>query len=225
MKILMMTSLFESFDLMNNMLLSLNWLVVITPLSLLYSFWLIPSRMNILWTFILDILFKEFKPMNKYFESNLLIFITLLMFIFALNFIGLFPYIFTLTSHMMTNLSLSMSLWVGFMIFLIFNNYKKFLYHLVPLNTPIFLMNFMVLIELISNIIRPMTLAIRLTANLISGHLLMILIGNFLESINFIIMIIVVMLQNLLVILELSMSMIQAYVFSMLSMLYFNEAK
>jgi F-type H+-transporting ATPase subunit a len=81
---------------------------------------------------------------------------------------------------------------------------------------------FIVLIELVSNIIRPITLCVRLTANLIAGHLLMSLLGNALVGRGIVFLVFV---PILLTILELSVSFIQAYVFITLVTLYTTEIK
>nr|AAO18415.2 ATP F0 synthase subunit 6 [Melipona bicolor] len=194
--------------------------IIIFPLN----YWLIPSRFNLLFNKFIFILFNEFSmSIKKKNINNLMIFLSLMFFIMFMNFFSLFPYIFSSTSHLLFNLSLSLSLWLSFFIYLIYNFPINFLKHLVPLNSPKPLMNFMVIIELISLIIRPWTLSIRLSSNLISGHLILILLSNFMM--NWISIIpISMMIQNMLLILEISMSMIQAYVFSILLSLYFNES-
>jgi F-type H+-transporting ATPase subunit a len=80
----------------------------------------------------------------------------------------------------------------------------------------------MVLIELVRNIIRPVTLCVRLTANLIAGHLLMSLLGNALVRRGLAILFFV---PILLTILEIAVSFIQAYVFITLVTLYATEIK
>nr|ALO64733.1 ATP synthase F0 subunit 6 [Nomada fabriciana] len=221
-----MMSLFESFDPMINMFLSFNWFMMFIPLMFFfYLYWLIPSRINIILIKMMNIMFEEFKLISsKKYQSNILIFMSLFFYLMLMNLLSLMPYIFTITSHMSFNLSLSLSLWFSFMIYMIYKTPKNFFIHLVPLNTPFMLMHFMVLIELISNLIRPWTLSIRLTANLIAGHLLLILLGSFMNNFIYIIPLMIIP-QNLLLILEISMSLIQAYVFSILSILYFSESK
>ena len=95
--------------------------------------------------------------------------------------------------------------------------------HLVPLGTPTALMAFMVLIELIRNIIRPLTLSVRLAANIIAGHLLLNLLGSQAPSSSYLILSGVIIAIILLGVLELGVALIQAYVFSVLRTLYFNE--
>lgn len=96
--------------------------------------------------------------------------------------------------------------------------------HLIPTGTPRALISFIVLIESISIIIRPGTLAIRLIANIIAGHLLITLIRSTGILINNFLLIILITSQILLLTLESAVAIIQAYVFSILSTLYSNEA-
>nr|AFZ99012.1 ATP synthase 6 [Camponotus chromaiodes] len=221
----MMMNLFSIFDPSTSMKLSLNWLstsliIFIFP----FQFWLIPSRFIMLWNIIFKFLIKEFKIILKYSMMNLIIFISLFFFIFINNILGLFPYIFTASSHLSFCLSLSLSMWISMMLFNIYFFLNDFFSHLTPQGTPFILMPFMVLIESISLIIRPLTLAIRLTANMIAGHLLLTLLGSSgLLINNLIIMIIMLLSQIMLFILEISVSIIQAYVFSILTTLYCSE--
>jgi len=95
--------------------------------------------------------------------------------------------------------------------------------HLVPQGTPAALMPFMVLIETIRNVIRPGTLAVRLAANMIAGHLLLTLIGRTGPSLSSTLAVILVFRQVLLLILEAAVAVIQSYVFAVLSTLYASE--
>nr|YP_008593344.1 ATP synthase F0 subunit 6 [Ephestia kuehniella]AGV04664.1 ATP synthase F0 subunit 6 [Ephestia kuehniella] len=224
----MMTNLFSIFDPSINLFnLSLNWIsTFIGILFIPYSFWLIPNRHYIFWTFILNKLHNEFKTLlgNKiYSSSSTFIFISLFSFILFNNFLGLFPYIFTSTSHLTLSLSLSLPLWLSFMLYGWINNTNHMFSHMIPQGTPNILMPFMVLIETISNIIRPGTLAVRLTANMIAGHLLMTLLsgtGSIMPSFFIPLLIII---QILLLILESAVAIIQSYVIAILSTLYSSE--
>jgi F-type H+-transporting ATPase subunit a len=95
--------------------------------------------------------------------------------------------------------------------------------HLVPQGTLSVLIPFIVCIETISNVIRPGTLAVRLTANIIAGHLLLTLIGNTGNSLSSIILSILLISQVALLILESAVAIIQSYVFAVLSTLYSRE--
>jgi F-type H+-transporting ATPase subunit a len=93
----------------------------------------------------------------------------------------------------------------------------------VPQGTPRILIPFIVCIETIRNIIRPGTLAVRLTANIIAGHLLLTLIGNTGNSLSLFLLTIILTRQIALLILESAVAIIQSYVFAVLSTLYSRE--
>nr|YP_010309734.1 ATP synthase F0 subunit 6 [Epicauta tenella]UMR54851.1 ATP synthase F0 subunit 6 [Epicauta tenella] len=218
-------NLFSSFDPSSNWNISLNWISSLLCLIMIPSmFWLIPSRLNFLWIKIISTLHKEFKALlGPTSTGSTLIFISLFSLIFINNFMGLFPYIFTSTSHMTFTLSLALPLWLTFMLFGWINHTTHMFAHLVPQGTPPVLMPFMVCIETISNVIRPGTLAIRLSANMIAGHLLMTLLGNTGPAISTWMINILIIVQLLLLLLESAVSIIQSYVFAVLSTLYSSE--
>nr|QKQ14766.1 ATP synthase F0 subunit 6 [Coccidophilus cariba] len=220
----MMANLFSSFEPSTIMFTSLNWLSSMIIFLIFPSlFWFIPSRMNFFWMKIFSTIHKDFVLLvgKKNFNSTLL-FISLMFFILINNFFGLFPYIFTSSSHLIFSLSLALPLWLSFMIYGWINNTYHMFAHLVPQGVPPILMPFMVFFETISNIIRPGTLAIRLSANMIAGHLLMTLLGNTGSSLNFLITILI-LVQILLIVLESAVAIIQSYVFAVLSTLYSSE--
>nr|YP_009310609.1 ATP synthase F0 subunit 6 [Euthrix laeta]AOT80820.1 ATP synthase F0 subunit 6 [Euthrix laeta] len=223
----MMTNLFSIFDPSTNIFnLSINWISTIIGIMFIpYTFWLIPNRFLMLWYNILNKLHKEFKTLLKtnYFNGSTMIFTTMFTFIFFNNFLGLFPYIFTSTSHLTLSLSISLPLWLSFMTYGWINNSQHMFIHMIPQGTPKVLMPFMVLIETISNIIRPGTLAVRLTANMIAGHLLMTLLSSTGINMPNYLIIFLVMIQILLLILESAVAIIQSYVIAILSTLYSSE--
>nr|YP_010932188.1 ATP synthase FO subunit 6 [Euhampsonia splendida]WKR35961.1 ATP synthase FO subunit 6 [Euhampsonia splendida] len=223
----MMTNLFSIFDPSTNIFnLNFNWLSTILGIFFIpYTFWLLPNRYHLFWNFILLKLHNEFKTLlkNNYFQGSTFIFISMFSFILFNNFLGLFPYIFTSTSHLTLSLSISLPLWLSFMIYGWINNSQHMFIHMIPQGTPTILMPFMVLIETISNIIRPGTLAVRLTANMIAGHLLMTLLSGTGPSLPNYLIIILIFTQILLMILESAVAIIQSYVISILSTLYSSE--
>nr|AYN73286.1 ATP synthase F0 subunit 6 [Paulinia acuminata] len=222
-----MTNLFSTFDPSTNILnLSLNWISTFMGLLMIPSmFWVMSSRINIMWNKMNLTLHNEFKVLlgPKSFNGTTFIFISIFIMMLFNNFMGLFPYIFTSTSHMTLTFTIALPMWLSFMLFGWINNTNHMFAHLVPQGTPAALMSFMVLIETISNIIRPGTLAVRLAANMIAGHLLMTLLGNTGTSMSMNLIYFLIMGQMLLLILESAVSMIQAYVFSILSTLYSSE--
>jgi F-type H+-transporting ATPase subunit a len=95
--------------------------------------------------------------------------------------------------------------------------------HLVPLGTPGALIPLIVIIETVRNIIRPGTLAVRLAANIIAGHLLLVLLGNQGPGASSAILGVLLVVQVLLLVLETAVAAIQSYVFAVLSTLYSSE--
>nr|APX39626.1 ATP synthase F0 subunit 6 [Neocrepidodera ferruginea] len=221
----MMMNLFSSFDPSSTLGSSFNWISTLIGLLIIPPmFWLVPARIHMLWNKIIYTLHLEFKVlMGEKSQGSTLIFISLFSIILFNNFLGLFPYIFTSTSHMIMTLSLALPMWLSFMIYGWFNNTIHMLAHLIPQGTPAILMPFMVCIETVSNMIRPGTLAIRLSANMIAGHLLMTLLGNTGPNLAILMINILILVQIMLLILETAVSMIQAYVFTVLSTLYSSE--
>nr|AGI97867.1 ATP synthase F0 subunit 6 [Colopha setaricola] len=216
-----MMNLFNIFDPSTSIFnYQLNWISTIIIIILFPNMiWILPNRINMLLFNISNNLNKEmlllFKMKNL--KSPSFIFITLFMFIFFNNFLSLFPYIFSSSSHMIFSFSLALPFWLFFIIMSIIKNLKNFIIHLIPLNTPILLAPLMTIIETMSIFIRPLSLSIRLTANLIAGHILMTLL-NYNSMILFIMII-----QMFLMLFELCVALIQSYVFSILSSLYSSE--
>nr|UQJ73607.1 ATP synthase F0 subunit 6 [Potthastia sp. 4XL] len=223
----MMTNLFSVFDPSTTIFnFSLNWLSTFIGLLIIpSSYWFMPSRFNIIWNNILLTLHKEFKTLlgPSGHNGSTFIFISLFSLIVFNNFLGLFPYIFTSTSHLTLTLALALPLWLSFMIYGWINHTQHMFAHLVPQGTPSVLMPFMVCIETISNIIRPGTLAVRLAANMIAGHLLLTLLGNTGSSLSYYLVSLLIMAQIALLVLESAVAIIQSYVFAVLSTLYSSE--
>lgn len=223
----MITNLFSVFDPSTNIFnLSLNWLRTFIGLLIIPSiFWLIPSRYHLIWNNILITLHKEFKTLlgPTGHSGRTFIFISIFSLILFNNFLGLFPYIFTRTSHLTFTLALALPLWLSFILYGWINHTQHIFAHLVPQGTPSVLMPFIVCIETIRNIIRPGTLAVRLAANIIAGHLLLTLLGNTGPSISYYLVSLLIIGQIILLVLESAVAIIQSYVFSVLSTLYSRE--
>nr|YP_214826.1 ATP synthase F0 subunit 6 [Pseudocarcinus gigas]AAT52154.1 ATP synthase F0 subunit 6 [Pseudocarcinus gigas] len=222
----MMANLFSIFEPSSSIFtLSTNWMSTFLGLMFIpYLYWASPSRWSLLWSKIIQTLHNEFKALltSSHIGTSTL-FIGLFSLIVFNNFLGLLPYVFTSSSHMVMTLSLSLPLWMTLMIFGWVNHTQHMFAHLVPQGTPFVLMPFMVLIETISNIIRPGTLAVRLAANMIAGHLLLTLLGSTGPSLSTSILSILIFSQILLLILESAVAIIQSYVFAVLSTLYTSE--
>nr|YP_009045968.1 ATP synthase F0 subunit 6 [Engaeus sericatus]CDR98464.1 ATP synthase F0 subunit 6 [Engaeus sericatus] len=222
----MMTNLFSIFEPSSSIFsLSLNWSSTFLGIIFLpWFFWASSSRWLFLWMKTYHLLNKEFKTILG--PSNMgisFIFVSLFSYILFNNLLGLTPYTFTSSSHLSMTLTLALPLWVSFILFGWINHTQHMFEHLVPQGTPGVLMPFMVLIETTSNIIRPGTLAIRLAANMIAGHLLLTLLGNTGPFLPNSLITILIFSQILLLLLEAAVAIIQSYVFAILSTLYASE--
>jgi F-type H+-transporting ATPase subunit a len=160
----------------------------------------------------------SFSVRNTNKKGKLKIIICIFIIIFITNTLGLFPHIFTITAHMIFTLLLALPFWLGFIIFRITKNTSKFLRHLVPLRTPLPLSQFIVIIETTSQVIRPITLSVRLAANITAGHILLALCSRTTTAMRRRSLVLV-----LLLILEAAVAIIQRYVFTTLLVMYLRE--
>jgi F-type H+-transporting ATPase subunit a len=222
----MITNLFSVFDPSSSLRIPINWVrALIFILVVIPTFWVTPTKAATGLNAMSEKLHYEFKTLlgNTSFQGRTLPFIALFIFILINNFIGLFPYIFTASRHIILTLTLRIPLWLTFIIFGWINQTKHIFAHLVPQSTPGALMPFIVLIESIRNVIRPITLAVRLIANIVAGHLLITLLGNQTASASGIILAGLLATQIILLTLESAVAVIQSYVFAVLSTLYARE--
>nr|YP_011036658.1 ATP synthase F0 subunit 6 [Planaphrodes sahlbergii]WRK21262.1 ATP synthase F0 subunit 6 [Planaphrodes sahlbergii] len=216
----MMTNLFSVFDPTTGML-SMNWMSMLIPLLILpLNFWYIPNKNMMIMNMIINYLFLEMKLLMKY-NGMQIFMLSMFMLILFNNMMGLMPYVFTSTSHLTFSLTLAVPMWISFMLYGWMNKTNNMFAHLTPIGTPNLLMPIMVIIETISNIIRPGSLSVRLTANMIAGHLIMSLMGESSKTMTMIIMLL--FMYMLMMMFELAVAMIQAYVFVTLTNLYSSE--
>nr|CCI69537.1 ATP synthase F0 subunit 6 [Metacrangonyx goulmimensis] len=219
----MTMNLFSVFDPSTLYFIS-NWVSIFLWIFVIPStFWLVSSRLNSIFIIFIMYIYSEFKPLLLKSKFTLLSILSIFLFILLNNMLGLFPYIFCASSHMSLTLSLGFMAWLSLMLYGWVNNYKNLLIHLIPEGTSSSLMPFMVLVETISNIIRPITLSIRLCANMIAGHLLITLLSSSLIKSNYLMFSVLSLGEVSLMILEIAVALIQAYVFSMLLTLYISE--
>jgi len=218
----MITNLFRIFDPSSSSFIR-NWISIFFIFRILpLTYYISPSRHNFAFFNFLILLKNDL--LNNFKIKNLIftiIFISLFILIFNYNFWGLLPYNFTPRRHIRITMSLAIPFWFRFLFYrwIIYTNIS--FAHLVPIRTPFILSFFIVLIETIRIIIRPLTLSIRLAANIIAGHLLL----RLLRGVNFIPLFFLISFSPLVIlrILELAVAIIQSYVFITLLSLYLNE--
>lgn len=159
-----------------------------------------------------------------------LIFVLFVYILFS-NLMGLIPYNFATTSHLVSTLSMSSSIWFGVTIMGLVLHALKFFTLFAPEGTPLALVPLLALIELISYIAKGLSLGIRLGANLISGHLLLLILAGFgflALSGNIEILVIggpiAIALITVISGLELAIAGIQSYVYSILTSSYIKDS-
>jgi len=195
------------------------------------SFYFIPDS----WQILIESIYETVSQLlfdNINFEGeNFFPFISALFcLILFSNLIGLIPYSFTITSHLIVTFSLSFSIFIGVIIIGIKRYKFKMLSLFIPSNTSFGLALLLVPIEFVSYIFKPISLGVRLFANLMAGHTLLKVIVGFSWSLllleNFLTLgyIIPLLVLTLLVGLELGVALIQTFVFTILTCIYLNES-
>nr|YP_010743379.1 ATP synthase F0 subunit 6 [Arion flagellus]WES82239.1 ATP synthase F0 subunit 6 [Arion flagellus] len=151
--------------------------------------------------------------------------LTQVMFMLILmNLSGLLPYVYGVTTNIWLNSSLALLIWGGTLSSGVFFNPISAIAHLVPSGSPLILIPFLVLIETISILIRPLTLTVRLVANISAGHIVMTLISNILSPLSLNLTFFSIYFLSLgYMLFEMFVSVIQAYIFTLLVSLYMKE--
>lgn len=188
---------------------------------------LIANRLITIQKWLVHLIVKQMISIhNKKGQTWALILVSLIIFIGSTNLIGLLPHSFTPTTQLSINLGMAIPLWAGTVILGFRHKLKSSLAHFLPQGTPLSLIPILVIIETISLFIQPIALAVRLTANITAGHLLIHLIGAAtlaLIDINPAVSLITFIILVLLTVLEFAVAIIQAYVFTLLVSLYLHD--
>lgn len=140
-----------------------------------------------------------------------------------INLLGIAPYIFSFSSHLIFTLSLGLPLWASIIFSsLLFNPYQS-MAHLLPEGAPEWLNPFLVLVETTSVTVRPLTLSFRLAANITAGHVVLSLISSFSPPIIFLSKLVAcptILLITFYSLFEFAICLIQRYIFCLLLSLY-----
>ncbi len=150
--------------------------------------------------------------------------LTLFVFILFANVLGLIPYSFTVTSHIVITLALALVVFVGATIIGFIRNGFGYLKLFVPSGVPALLLPLVVLIEIVSYFIRPMSLSIRLFANMMAGHMMLKVMAGFVVMLGVTAGWLPLAAMVGLMGLELLVAALQAYVFALLTCMYLNDA-
>nr|BAF43997.1 ATPase subunit 6 [Geocalamus acutus] len=224
----MTMSIFDQFLIPNFLGLPLIIPAMLMPLLLFpQTARLMQNRLEALTNFIIKLLTKQLtQPLNPSAHKWTSPLISLMLLLTSMNLLGLFPYTFTPTTQLSMNMALALPLWMATVLVGLRTQPTRALGHLLPEGTPTLLIPALILIETISLFIRPLALAVRLTANLTAGHLLIQLISTatlLLPATSYSLTMMLGIILLLLMALEIAVAMIQAYVFVLLLTLYLQE--
>nr|URH15344.1 ATP synthase F0 subunit 6 [Alouatta caraya] len=221
-------NLFASFNVPMMLGIPLVTLIILFPTMLISSpNKLINNRLSSLQQWLIQLTLKQMMTVHSTKGRTWsLMLMALITFIALNNLLGMTPYAFTPTTQLSMNLAMAISLWAATVLTGLRFKTKASLAHFLPQGTPMPLIPMLVVIETISLFIQPIALAVRLTANITAGHLLMHLLGDttltLLSSYTSSSMITIVIII-LLIMLELGVALIQAYVFTLLVSLYLHD--
>jgi F-type H+-transporting ATPase subunit a len=149
---------------------------------------------------------------------------TLFMFVLALNMLGMLPYSFTVTSHIIVTFALAAFVFLGVTAIGFIKHGVKFLKFFVPSGVPAVMLPLLVVIEVISYLTRPLSLSVRLFANMMAGHTMLKVFGAFVVALGVIGGIAPLAFMVAFTGLEILVAFLQAYVFAILTSIYLNDA-
>src|SRR6478672_4705367 len=155
---------------------------------------------------------------------------SIFMFILMANMIGLIPYAFTVTSHIIITVSFALLVFLTVLIYGFWKNGLRFLKLFVPGGVPIYILPLVVFIEVFSFFLRPVSHSVRLFANMLAGHTALAVFASFIPLLagigiaGYFGAVLPLGMVIALTALELLVAFLQAYVFTILTVIYINDA-
>nr|QVX31190.1 ATP synthase F0 subunit 6 [Pelagomacellicephala iliffei] len=228
----MMSDIFSTFDPAMSYIFSSSPLIfyslVTFSLILTHSpLWMTPTHISWLLYFPINFMLSQtsrtFSLHLKGFPSIL---VALFLMLILLNLMGLLPYNFSFTSHLILTLTFGFPLWLSLILSALLFSPKSFLAHLLPSGAPIWLNPFLIITETLSISVRFLTLSFRLAANMSAGHILLSLMGIATTSLLFLSFTsstFLILIQLSYITFEIGICLIQAYIFCLLLSLYADD--
>lgn len=209
-------------------------LVVLIPLFLIsvsfYKSKVLPNYWQLIWEEFYKITVNIIREnLNVKGEKYFSFIFTLHLFLLFSNLLGMIPYSFTITSHIVFTFSLALTIFIGINIIGVKTHGINFFSLFLPRGVPLIIIPLLVTIEFLSYVVKVFTLAIRLFANMTSGHTLLKIIAGFAWTmlttggILTFLHLIPLTLLFVLIGLELAIAILQAYVFTLLTCIYLND--
>jgi len=186
---------------------------------------LIPGKLQLLAEMIYEFVAKMIsdtagQDARPYFPFIL----TLFLFVLFSNMIGMIPYTFTVTSHIIVTFALAIVIFFGVTVIGFLKHGIKYLELFVPSGVPKLLLPLIIVIEVISYLSRPVSLSVRLFANMMAGHTMLKVFGGFVVSLGLVGGWLPLGFSVALTGLEILVAFLQAYVFAILTCIYLNDA-
>nr|BDQ43999.1 ATP synthase F0 subunit 6 [Amynthas conformis]BDQ44038.1 ATP synthase F0 subunit 6 [Amynthas conformis] len=228
----MMPDIFSSFDPhMYNTLFPSNSLFIIMNMVLILliqtGYWMINTRQS---SFIVPLKSTIFTQLSRTFSYQLKgtssIISSTIIILIMINLMGMIPYTFSTSSHLIFTLVLGFPMWLSFILSSGSYSPKKTIAHLLPDGAPDWLNPFLVIIETTSIVVRPLTLSFRLAANMSAGHIVLSLVGIYCASAWFTSTFgttLLIMTTLGYILFEFAICLIQAYIFCLLLSLYSDD--
>jgi len=228
----MIVDIFSTFDDHNFVFISsatFIWLATVLIIILFnFNYWVKKSRWETVTNTPVRLVGSQIIQSPRVNLGGLICLVTgLFLFLLISNLLGLLPYVFSTTSHLAVTFSLAFPIWFTLVISRATKNPYSFTAALLPRGAPAILNPFLVLVETVSMCVRPITLAVRLAANMGAGHIVLGLIGTFLSRNFFIdntlLTLSLTTVQTIYFLFEFGVRLIQGYIFCLLITLYATE--
>lgn len=229
----MILDIFSSFDpgtsRLNNLISPLLfWIVSCASILLFFlNLWVTPSNLSICINSVINVINDQGTRTHGFHVKGFNRFIVaLFIIIININLIGLLPAVFRYSSHLLFTLRFGLPLWLSLIISAIIFNTSRWVAGLLPGGAPHWLNPFLVMIETIRILVRPLTLSFRLAANISAGHIVLTLIGSYCAASIFSSLTRLAFLLSIQVgyiIFELGICLIQRYIFCLLLRLYRDD--
>lgn len=229
----MIVDIFSSFDPATtaffNFSSTLFWSINFITVALIHPmFWASPSHTSWALSLPLRIINEQrARTSTSHLKGLTSLLVALYILITIINFLGVLPYVFRTSSHLIFTFSFGLPLWLRLILSRASFSPSTTLAALLPGGAPAWLNPFLILIETVSTIVRPITLSVRLAANIRAGHIVLTLIGVYfifaLLSLNFTSTLFLFLIQAGYTVFELGICVIQAYIFCLLLSLYTDD--
>jgi len=219
----------KKFDFLNIFFILIFLFIIIIYIYIYNIFKLIPSVLQwfleVLYKFLLETLIQQAGIHSLFFFPFVF---SIFFFILLSNIFGMLPFGFTITGHLSLTFFLAFGFNLGFFFLGLIKHGIKFFKLFIPSGTPVFLLPLIIVIEIVSYLIRTLSLSIRLFANMMAGHCLLFVISSFvfsfLNNLGILSLFFIVLIYIAIFILEFAIAFLQSYVFTILLCIYLNDS-